>query len=144
MPRVFLTTKEVLVLLSPDTSSGLISQPLLLLPESPSSTPSLPSLQPPAQSMHTPTTHIQWQGMPGPPSCSLSDHRNKSLGVVPYAKRIHSLPLTALTLTATTGHEPQQNCFGVMGKKRNQKHHLPERVGSRGHSRSARIRPGSL
>lgn len=63
VPRAFLTTKEVLVLLSPDTSPGLTSQSLLL-PKSPSSTRSLPSPHPPARSH----PHTQWKGMPDLPS----------------------------------------------------------------------------
>ena len=59
VPRAFLTTKEVLVLLSPDTSPGLTSQSPLL-PKAPSSTRSSPSLLPAALS-HPHPPHTQWK-----------------------------------------------------------------------------------
>lgn len=61
VPRAFLTTKEVLVLLSPHTSPGHTSQSRPLLPKSPSSTHSRPPFYPPAQSP-SPNPHTQGKG----------------------------------------------------------------------------------
>jgi hypothetical protein len=126
-----------LVLLSPDTSTGLISQSLVLLPRSPSSptpflyTHSLPSLQPhpPAYALvcahtHTHThiyTHKRAVHLPSCLSPLWQKQEHEGCSILCHIK---SLSLTILTLAATIvqvcGKQTLPPWVRVTGKERNQ------------------------